>query len=70
MDIKKQKNEVYNLLKDKFDLGGVGITWKNGNQCILINAYSKKEEIQEFMKNNLPDVEFVIQIMLTTPTLQ
>jgi hypothetical protein len=59
---KEAKERVKTLLRDMPDIRGVGLTWKGGHQCVLVNvAVGADQAVRERIKTGLPDVEFVIQ---------
>jgi|BogFormECP12_OM1_1039635.scaffolds.fasta_scaffold19720_2 hypothetical protein len=60
--IRDDKAQVVRLLKGNSALRGVGITWRNGHRCVVINvAPGTNHEIRERVERNLPDVDVVIR---------
>ena len=56
------KERVRELLRNDPSVRGVGITWSNSAQCVLVNVATGTDQfVRDHIKSQLPDVDFVIQ---------
>jgi hypothetical protein len=59
--VREAKDKVKRLLRSEPTVQGVGITWQDGRQCVLVNVSAGADAVRERIRAQLPDVEVVVQ---------
>jgi hypothetical protein len=61
-NVREAKDRVKTLLEGNPGLRGVGITWRDGRERVLVNvAAGAAPAVRQLLRARLPDVDIVVQ---------